>query len=377
MKKYLVSGVGVSNTGVGRLLRNLESEANSRGYQIISKRNRSIREMYREGRCIGAFWELLLRVITSLMFSLRLRVIKDSKVIFIHPQTAGYKNLFRLSSQNQVYLYVMDNSFFCIRSYNLHPLLEVECLNCLGDPSKALPECTAYPVEISQALSKSYLYELRSLSSKIIFLAQNENQKQLIRRHFGEKTRVVVVGLDTGETGDPRVSDTALKSKGHKYDMVFHGAANLAKGVRFFIELAEYLSEFSAFVPAHRRDCERIMGRAITATNIDFVPCSWETGLKQAVLNSKLVFNPSLWSAPIEGALLKSLHYAKKVLVVESKFGYESEISAAHLVRIPRDIPSAAEAVRSELNTLSLEPCRYVHWRPSQKMDIFEAVESN
>ena len=60
-------------------------------------------------------------------------------------------------------------------------------------------------------------------------------------------------------------------------------------------------------------------------TNVTFFDCTWETGLKEAVANARVVVNPSLWSAPIEGAFLKSVAFNGNVAVVESKFGFSSE----------------------------------------------------
>ena len=64
-----------------------------------------------------------------------------------------------------------------------------------------------------------------------------------------------------------------------------------------------------------------------------------------------IVFVPSLWSASIEGALIKSLNYANLVVTVKTEMGYESEISgvSTHL-RVSSDVSTAASEIKFMLN---------------------------
>jgi hypothetical protein len=53
---------------------------------------------------------------------------------------------------------------------------------------------------------------------------------------------------------------------------------------------------------------------------------TWETGLKEKIINSKIVLNPSLWSSPVEGALLKSIKYNGCVSVANILSSFINEI---------------------------------------------------
>lgn len=349
MRKYLVSGLGVSEGGVGRLMRNLVKQAKADGFVTVVRRTpQPIRRMLKQKKYLGVAFESLLRVVDPVRFFLRVHTLRGAKIVLVHPQTAGFENFLKLVDKNRVYLYVMDNSFFCIRSYNLHPELEVECLRCLEGPRQTLPDCQPFPVDMKKQKNIEYLERFALVSDKIVFLAQNMSQAELIRSRFGKQTRVQVVGLDTGElAGDIQNKQTISGSNGQPYNLVFHGAPQLAKGLRYFVELAETLDEFTAFIPSSKIQCEQALQRPISAHNITFKECSWETGLKDAIQRCGLVVNPSLWSAPIEGALQKSIQFAGRVATVESQYGYEREYEHSPLViRLPRNVKEASSVIR-------------------------------
>ena len=378
-KRYLVSGLGISNGGVGRLMKVLVPEAEARGYEIITLRaSKSLRGFLEAGDIKGLFGESFGRLFGELLFSVRLLLIRRSDVVFIHPQAAGFNRLVRLARNNDVYFYVMDNSFFCIRSYNIDPLTESECLRCLRAPDAALAQCQPFPFALGRSKNIDLLNRLQKVAPKIRFLAQNAGQADLIRRHFGLDVKIDLVGLDTQELkGDSNFSHIPV-FQGEKWDGVYHGAVHLAKGIRFFIELAANLPEYSFLVPANKKDCEIVLGQSIGLTNITFRLCTWETGLKEAVQNSKIVFNPSLWSAPIEGALIKSMYFGNLIATVATEFGYEREASenCERVIRLPRDPLYAAEVVRLKL-THYATPSNERSMSLSRVESLFSVVEDS
>lgn len=349
MKKYLISGLGISESGVGRLMRNLTSQAREYEFSVIARRNNgSVKEMFNRRRYAGVLIELMLRYLDRVIFYIKVFSVSGSVIVFVHPQTVGFKLFLRLIRRNKVYFYVMDNSFFCIRSYNNDPDREVECLRCLDSPENTLSKCQPFPVNIKKSDNIDYLRQLGALSNKVFFLVQTQSQAKLIVARFGTNTRYEVVGLDTGELNwEENIMPDDQENNAEHYDLVFHGAPSIAKGLRYFVELAETLSELSAFIPSSKIVCESVLKRKIYAKNIVFSNCTWESGLKNIIKNCELVINPSLWSAPIEGALQKSIFFSKKVATVESEFGYEREILASDVfIRLPKSVADSAVLIR-------------------------------
>lgn len=348
---YLISGIGPGPGGVGRLMRKLVLTAEARGFRVVYRDDgTSLRPLLKQGRILSLAKALFLRHWKRFCFSLQIRYISDANILFLHPQTAGMRNLFRLAKRNKVFLYVMDNSFFCMRSYNLHPGDQSECLQCIEAPQNADPLCTPFPSNINKSTEIDLLKELRKTAKDLFFLAQNARQAQLLRAVFGD-IEIELVGLDTGEV--PYENHTPKSNNKLPHSIVFHGATHLAKGIGYFIGLAERLPELRFVVPDNRENVEQAIGRPITAENVHFQPCNWESGLAELVSDSTLVVNPSLWSAPIEGALVKSLAFNCNVATVKTSYGYEGEIAkqTGHL-RLDKNLDAAASQVRRYLDAL-------------------------
>lgn len=377
-KRYLICGIPVSSSGgVGRLLRALLPLARKHNYHIIvpGVRQGSIKQALRE-RDFFTFVKLVfLRIFyhPDRVFKLKCRFVRNSTVIYIHPQITGFDLLFRILRKNRVFIYLMDNSFFCIRSYNFHPTRRKECLDCLGLIENADVACTPFPVAYDRELNLQYLRKLMVYSDRIYFLAQNRLQKEIVERHFPSVAGIRVVGLNLGDLD----LSNELLDIGVQADFVYHGAAILPKGIEYFIGLARFMPEKSFFVPASKEECEKALDSEIVIDNIQFRECTWETGLAYAVERATMVFNPSLWSAPIEGALIKSLYHAALVVVVETEFGFESEIAdLPGVIRLPRDCSAAAQILKSvPLNDYRIERKERLA-SMSISLDVFLEVEA-
>ena len=50
--------------------------------------------------------------------------------------------------------------------------------------------------------------------------------------------------------------------------------------------------------------------------------------------NAKIVINPSLWSAPVEGALLKSIKYNGCIAIVPIDFSFKKEIPSDTVIHL-------------------------------------------
>lgn len=348
--KYVVSGIGPGKSGVGRLMKVLRPKYESQGFKVICKRETcSIRSFLIEKNYFNAVAEIPLRFISSFIFRFKVRLIKKSHVVFIHPQTAGFDLLFTILKKNNTSLYVMDNSFFCIESYNTNPITKKECLKCVGvcEPESA---CQPFPVKISKNLNLKYLDELKASSEKINFLVQNSLQLKLLKAHFGEHIKAEIVGMDTQETlTSAKIIDTFNSELKYKVDVVYHGAAIIPKGLLYVIQLANLLPEFIFLIPDNTKSIEKVVGDIIPA-NVVCKKMSWETGLRDYVVGSKVVINPSVWSAPIEGALLKSAAFNKNVATVVTEFGYENEIeNIINHIRLDQDVEIASAQLRDAL----------------------------
>jgi hypothetical protein len=242
---------------------------------------------------------------------------------------------------------VADNSFFCIRSYNYRGQQWEECLDCLGDVSRCHPSCRPFPVFYDRAQNLSYLDKLKKIAPRITFLVQNKNQGRLVAEHFGPDTRVRVVGMVTDEFDGVKRGGSGAR----QFDVVFHGAVSAAKGAGYVIELARHLPDLSFLLPGRLEDAARQSEGGALPDNLTVEDLTWEAGLRGCVENCGIVLCPSLWSAPIEGALVKSLLHNGRVAVFDTRYGFQADLPDNLVLRLGPDLDIAARRIRENLRS--------------------------
>ena len=104
-----------------------------------------------------------------------------------------------------------------------------------------------------------------------------------------------------------QISGSYLSSSNyHSFDVVYHGSSNAAKGLYFVLELACLTPELTFLIPDSASNVLHMTSNS-PPPNVSFIEMTWETGLRESVSLARLVLNPSMWSAPIEGALIVHL----------------------------------------------------------------------
>mgnify|MGYP001474997551 CR=1 FL=1 len=380
-KKILISGIGQSDGGVGRLMKRLEPVATARGYSILSRRMIPLLPMIRNKKYLTLFFELFLKFFSWFVFKFKTLFVRGDTILVLHPQSIGYKTFMRLVKTNTVYLYVMDNSFFCMMSYNYDKFNGSECLRCVSNPRNSFSECYSWPPLIRKKVAINYLEELMLYSESIVFLAQTRSQEKLLVEHFGNNIDCRVVGMEPVDLSFADIQSIDLTDISRDYDLVYHGSVHPAKGIIFFLQVSLLLPRLKIFIPMSLSAASSIFSDCKRLNNVTFQDCTWETGLENAVRKAKLVVNPSLWSAPIEGAFLKSLAYNGNVAVVNSKFGYSSENTFQNIVlKLPEDPSSAADLLKNYIdnsvdNGLKTKECLSNFYSSNKTDNVFDAVD--
>ena len=127
MRTVVLSGIGKGSTGVGHLMETLERsllEKNVSHVSIVSKNGGDgIRQLIKEKKFFKLFGVISNKIYIKVRAFIWMWIIASRKsvsVVVVHPQTLGFKYVIKLLRQRRsnFYIYVVDNSFFCIRSYN-------------------------------------------------------------------------------------------------------------------------------------------------------------------------------------------------------------------------------------------------------------------
>jgi hypothetical protein len=180
-------------------------------------------------------------------------------------------------------------------------------------------------------------------AQKIKFIAQNERQALLAKKHFGDEVIIKVAGLWVNDW----VYENSLDSKNisAEYDIVYHGRPIAAKGAYWAIQLASFLPQYRFLFPFAKQSLQ-----GHPPQNCSFKEMSWNSGLKNIVINSPLVLVPTLWSSPIEGALIKSISYGNETAVVQNHTSFSDEIPDNVVLKLNINPQIAAAQVHSALS---------------------------
>lgn len=354
-KTYILSGVSIGDSGIGRMLSVLGFDANGSDFIFVQVQcGHGLRDAFSSLNIYKILKSTFKFLSQKLVFYIKIFFISRSNVVYIFPQGGGHWIFnWLLLKKNRVFFYVMDNSFFCIKSYNYHEADKGECFKCIDNNVNPDGCCSPFPFSKSRKKSISEIKKLKKLSGKIIFLAQNQRQRDLLVRFYGE-IRCEIVGLCVGLAPSKSLPTQPMvfdESKRHLKSFIYHGSANLAKGVGFFVELSHYMPDFLFVIPDDEIVVKSVLGLTKVPSNVCFYPCRWETGLENLVRNGDIVFVPSIWSSPIEGALIKSLKYAKCVVSIRTEMGYAEEISELnHHFRVSPNPSVAASNILGILN---------------------------
>lgn len=348
----VLSGIAATTRGgTGRLLLGLleEQQAKSLGVRFVFVGNRAnvarsllLRDPIGVGReAIRHYW----RRASRYWLLRQSEFVEAPRLVVLHPQEIGTRWLDELIARRArggriTELFVLDASFFCIRSYNHVAGESTPCLRCLRDGPAEAARLGCQPFPIRDLWATTFVRRMRDHARRgtVAFWTQTAGYRDLLEEFAGPGVKVGVAGLWTDdfcglESPFPAVSPIA--------DIVYHGSWHEAKGAPWALQMAVAMPERTFLFPCRKP------AAVATPANVTFRPLSWDTGLGEQVQASPLCLVPSLWTAPIEGALVKSIAHAPATAVVADSHGFVGELPDGLVLGLPSDVAAAAERLRN------------------------------
>jgi hypothetical protein len=173
----------------------------------------------------------------------------------------------------------------------------------------------------------------------------------MILKKFGTNSKIIKVGMLIHFED---VEKSAVNKDQKEYDFLYHNTLSFSKGLLYFLEMAALLQNNSFVIPYSKEDVEKAINTTINLENVVFLNISWNSGLKEVLINCKVVLNPSLWSAPVEGALLKSLYYNGCVAVFPAELSFQEELPKTVVQKLSLDINETSIILQSLINSTKL-----------------------
>jgi len=343
-----VSGIGPGSTGTGALMIGLMAEA-AAGFpaEFIVKEKTPRRRGWASLQKLNPL-RLAYYGLSRALFPWRVRRAARSgkELVMLHPQTVGF-TLFQevMDSRPHVWMYVLDAFAFCRRSYNCLPGEAAPCLRCVGNDGAAADLHGCADWFNSGPFQGHFPAWVRS--GRLRLMAQCESHARLLRKHFGDSATIRVVPLSVPDISPP--ASTAQRPHRLRPLAVFHGSCQPAKGVSHVIALAREMPDWDFLVPSDPKEYVQHFGDLTgLPANLTFRRLSWADGLAGAVTTADLVLCPSIWSATVEGAVLKSLAHNGLVMLLPHDSSFASELpDDARLALDPADLHGTAERLRA------------------------------
>lgn len=301
MNRIFISGLIPGNGGVPRFLEYLKDN----NFSLITPKKDN------------SFFEKILYRIAFLIKILFCRI--DNTYVIIHHQTIPFLVLLKLLLVHKVEYFAIDNSYFCISSYNYNPNIDFQnpCRNCL---KKTQPEksCDVFPSRRKKFTEVLLLKILRRRlsESKARIYTLSESSTRLVKESIPGCGEVKTIGFTTNELTELFNYVESNQSKNNK--IVFHGHCLPSKGYEYMIKLAKELPNFEFIFPTEGSNYD----------NVHYIPCSWDTGLKDLVEQALFVAVPSMWDNTPEAASLKAMLMKTPLLFIPSEFSFEHEASS-------------------------------------------------
>ncbi|NNE36913.1 MAG: hypothetical protein HKN08_01310 [Gammaproteobacteria bacterium] len=371
---YIISGIPPGPSGTGRFVDYLKDQGANLVCPPLPKE--PISHMLREGRILSLLFERIFNYFYSLVFNFKIKSLERKKnlhLLILHPQRLGLQRTIRLINNTaaDVWIYILDNSYFCVRSYNYIPGTNEPCLKCLGGDLQEQKNNHCQPFPEPTSYATEYIKELqdRVREGKVKLMAQSRSQASLAEKHFA--VDVPVVGLWAKDWDEVFEQITPAKKATEYWDVVYHGFQQDAKGAGWLLEVASLCPELKFLFPFPKLWLLNNENKG--NKNCTFKYVKWEDGLEEAVASARITVVPSLWSASIEGSLVKSLVVAKAVAVVQVESAFSNELPENLLLKLPANPEQAA---------LKLKQSIQQNWQPDARLkqkwiNEFESINRN
>jgi hypothetical protein len=352
----IISGAPPGPSGTGRFVAYLEEQGAT--LLCAPKLKEPKTHMLREGKIFSLLIEIVVFYINKVIFLFRFKQLEKNNschIVLLHPQFIGMRRTIRFikNSPAEISFYILDNSYFCVRSYNHIPGTNKPCLECLGGDLHPQQSNNCMPHPIRSDYAMEYVTELKTLvqKDKVKLMAQCQSQAALAQRHFNRD--VPVVGLWANDWNEVFEDKIIQEKHNETWDVVFHGFSEEAKGAQWLLEVASYCPQLTFLFPFPKSWLTQKSKNKYDNCTFRFI--KWETGLKEIVSSAGIVIAPSLWSAAVEGSLVKSLVISNAVAVVNAEGSYSEELPDGLLIKLPKDAKQAAkilkEAVKQKWQT--------------------------
>jgi hypothetical protein len=268
------------------------------------------------------------------------RIFEIKSLVLYHPQTLGYALSKRLiNKSNFVDFWVVDASFFCKKSYNV--LNGRECLRCISTYNPDIT-CDHFPRRQLDSDYIEFIKTLRENKKNIRYIVQTSGYVDLVSKSINPEN-IIISKMIFDEFKS--IEKYKFQSSKMLYGIAYHANPIEAKGYEYTHRLASKLPDVSFIFPNRPIPCNLPL-----KINCSYKPCTWNDGLKNILSASSIVICPSLWSAPVEASVIKTMLLKKPVAIIKNKYSFSSNLPSEVFIELTGNENMDSLHLRSLLN---------------------------
>lgn len=336
VKKLFISLLPIGYGGAGDYLHEINKDF--KNYKRIITPN-----LFPNNKIINKLSIIFISISLKLFLKFILYFIKIEKIAIFHQQSIGYDLTSRLlAKSSNIIFFILDTNFFCKKSYNEYQ--DKVCNNCF-DKFKPYNDCYHHPYISTDKEYQGFLYSLKQNQKKITFITQTDGYSNIVKKKFPYSN------IENKKMHHEKLKKIKFISHldfEYEYDFFYHAHLTPPKGINYFIQLSITLDKKNFFLPSHLRYLN-------LKKNMIIKKMYWGNEFIEKMKKSRIILCPSIWTYPVESAVLKSLLLKKAVAIIKSPNSFSENIPDDAIIKLSGNIQTDRDILLDIINNKKYE----------------------
>jgi len=290
---------------------------------------------------LNRFLIIFFKNLYKFYLTLLLKFFSVNKLVIFHAQTISYKlSALLLLNSKDIEFYILDTNFFCKKSYNEY--LGKPCFRCF-EFFNPFQDCNHHPYYSNDIDYKKFIDAIKYSEKKITFIVQTKGyEKLLINKYPLAKVKILKMKHD-GLIYNNQKQNWNIKNDKILNDFFFHAHLTNPKGLKYFLELSKKMSDKKFILPGYKEFSE-------LTNNVVIKKISWGEVFIEELKKSKIILCPSVWTYPVESALIKSMLLKKAVAIIDIQNSFSKEIPNDCVIKLKGEVDNDSNTLNFFLN---------------------------
>lgn len=336
VKRLFISLLPISYGGAGDYLHEINKDF--RNYRKIITPN-----LFPNNKIMNKISIIFISLLFKFFLKFIIYFIQIEKIVIFHQQSIGYNLTSKLLAQSSsIIFFILDTNFFCKKSYNEYR--DKVCNKCL-DKFRPNNDCYHHPYISTDKEYECFLNSLEQNQKKITFFTQTNGYNFIVKKKFPNSNVKNKIMYHEKLKRIHLINNIDYE---YEYDFFYHAHLTPPKGINYFIQLSTTLNKKIFFLPSHLKYSN-------LNKNMIIKKMYWGNEFIKEMKKSRIIMCPSIWTYPVESAVLKSLLLKKAVAIIKSPNSFSENIPDDAIIKLSGDIQTDRDVLLDIINNKKYE----------------------